>query len=297
MEKICCLTTYLPERLKKATENMPAETKNAAEEIRLRKNGVFSVFAGGKNIFPDENGMLCRIENALTVTEKEIEECVFLLCRGSMYSFDETIRKGYVPIPYGRAGVCGNTVTENGVLKRMREITSVSLRIHRDIPFYGKKIIDIYKQKGLMGTLVYSPPGMGKTTLLRSVALMLARGEGIRPVKVGIADERCEIILPNTDTGIADVISGCPKSVAAEILTRTMSPQVIVCDEITAEDTETLINSTGTGVFLICSCHAESRKSLDTKPFIKRMIQADCFSLLAEVKRAAGRYGYVTELL
>lgn len=263
----------------------------------MRKNGVFSVFAGGKNLFPDTNGTLCRIENALTVTEKEIEECVFLLCRGSMYSFDETLRKGYVPIPYGRAGVCGKTVIENGVLKRMREITSVSLRIHREVPFYGKKIIDIYKKRGLMGTLVYSPPGMGKTTLLRSIALMLARGEGIRPVKVGVADERCELILHDTDIGIADVISGCPKAVAAEMLTRTMSPQVIVCDEITADDTETLINSTGTGVFLICSCHAESRKSLDTKPYIQRLMSAGCFSLLVEVKRASGGYFYVTELL
>lgn len=297
MEKILSLTSYLPQRLKNAFDGMPKETKEITDEIRLRKNGAFSVFAGGKNVFPSANGTLCRIENALTVTEKEIEECVFLLCRGSMYSFDDTIKRGYIPIPYGRAGVCGDTVAENGAVKRMRGITSVSLRVHRDIPYYGSKIIDIYKRTGIKGTLVYSPPGMGKTTLLRSVALMLARGEGIRPVKTGIADERCEIILPDTDTGIADIISGCPKSTAAEILTRTMSPEVIICDEITAEDTETLINSTGTGVFLICSCHAENREALKSKPYIQKLISAGCFGLLAEVERKAGKYGYTTELI
>ncbi len=276
---------------------MPDETKKITDEIRLRKNGAFSVFAGGRNLFPDTSGVLCKLENAVTVSENELEECVFLLCRGSMYSFDETIKRGYIPIPYGRAGVCGDTVTENGRLKRIREITSVSLRIHRDVPSYGNKIIDVYRKRGLMGTLVYSPPGMGKTTLLRSVALMLARGEGIRPVKVGIADERCELILPDTDMGIADVISGCPKSVAAEILTRTMSPQVIVCDEITADDTETLINSTGTGVFLICSCHAESKEELYKKPYISRLVSEGAFSLLAQVSRRSGKYDYVTELI
>lgn len=295
MEEISYITAYLPSRLKKATENMPAETRKITDEIRLRKNGVFSVFAGGKNLFPDENGRLRRIENAITVTKEEMEECVFLLCKGSMYSFDDSIRRGFIPIPHGRAGVCGEAVTEKGNIKRIREITSVALRIHRDIPRYGRKIIDIYKRSGLTGTLVYSPPAMGKTTLLRSVSLMLARGDGIRPVKVGIADERCEIILPNTDLGIADVISGCKKSVAAEILTRTMSPEVIVCDEITPEDGDALIHSTGTGVYLICSCHAENKKDLFSKPHIRTLVENGCFKLLARVERTDGKYGYITE--
>ena len=93
---------------------MPNETKKITDEIRLRKNGIFNVFAGGKNLFPDENGRICRIEKALTVTEAEFEECVFLLCKGSVYSYDDSIRRGYIPIPYGRAGVCGEGITEKG---------------------------------------------------------------------------------------------------------------------------------------------------------------------------------------
>lgn len=297
MESIQHIAAFLPPRLKKAVESMPAETKKITDEIRLRKNGVFSVFAGGKSLFPDENGRICRIEKALTVTPTELEECVFLLCKGSMYSYDDTIRRGFIPIPYGRAGVCGDSVTENGQMKKIREITSVSLRVHRNIDHYGRKMIDIYKQSGLRGTLIYSPPGMGKTTLLRSIALMLARGEGIRPVKVGIADERGEIILPNTDTGLADIFSGCPKSIGAEILTRTMSPEVIVCDEITASDTEALIHSTGTGVYLICSCHAENRRELEQKPHINTLISNGCFGILVSVRRTNGVYGYDMEVL
>ncbi len=276
---------------------MPNETKKITDEIRLRKNGVFNIFAGGKNLFPDENGRICRIEKALTVTEAEFEECVFLLCKGSVYSYDDSIRRGFIPIPYGRAGVCGDGVTEMGKMKKIKEITSVSLRVHRNIENYGRKIINIYKQEGLKGTLIYSPPGMGKTTLLRSVGLMLARGEGIRPYKVGFADEREEIILPGTDLGIADVFSGCPKHIAVEMLTRTMSPEVIICDEITPSDTKELIHSTGTGVFLICSCHAENKKELEAKPHIRILMENGCFGLLSRVKRENGVYDYVTEVL
>ena len=297
MESLLSVTAFLPPRLKKATENMPFETKMMTDEIRLRKNGIFSIFAGGKNLFPDENGRICRIQNALTVTEEEFEECVYLLCKGSVYSYDDSIRRGYIPIPRGRAGVCGESVTEMGKMKKIKEITSVSLRIHRNIQSYGKNIINLYRREGLKGTLIYSPPGMGKTTLLRSVGLMLARGEGIRPHKVGFADERREIILPGTDLGIADVFSGCPKHVAVEILTRTMSPEVIVCDEITPYDTEELIHSTGTGVYLICSCHAGSKKELEAKHHIRMLIEKGCFGLLTQVKRENGVYGYVTEVL
>ena len=297
MENLRHITAFLPPRLKIAVENMPNETQKKTDEIRIRKIGVFSVFAGGKNLFPDENGRICRIEKALTVTKAEFEECIFLLCKGSVYSYDDSIRRGYIPIPYGRAGVCGEGITEKGKMIKIKEITSVSLRIHRNIENYGRKIINIYKQTGLKGTLIYSPPGMGKTTLLRSVGLMLARGEGIRPCKVGFADEREEIILPDTNTGIADVFSGCPKHTAVEILTRTMSPEVIICDEITPADTEELIHSTGTGVFLICSCHAESKKELVAKAHIRALMDNGCFGLLARVNREDGVYGYVTEVL
>ena len=297
MESLQHITGYLPSRLKNAVLNMPEEIKNSTDEIRLRKNGAFSVFCGGKNLFPDTNGKMKRLEQGLTVTDSELEECVFLLCKGSMYSYDDTVMRGFIPIPYGRAGVCGKTVTENGCLKKVKEITSVSLRVHRPAENYARKLIRIYRQYGILSTIIFSPPAMGKTTLLRSAAEMLGKGIGFRPVKVGIADERNEILLPDTDMGLCDTVAGCPKHISAELLTRTMSPEVIICDEITREDTEALLQSIGTGVCLICSCHAENRQSLFKKKHIQDLIEYGGFGLLAEVYRRDGIYDYTTEVL
>ncbi len=296
MEKAQAVADFLPARLKNTILCLPRKTLSVTDEIRLRKNGVFSIFAAGKNIFPTENGVLKRIDKAITVSEKELEECVFLLCRGSVYSYEKTISEGYIPLPCGRAGVCGEMV-EGSSGMRMRSISSVCIRIHRDIPEYGFKLTELYKKTGLRGTLIYSPPAMGKTTLLRSVVTLLGKGKSISPLKIGVADEREEIILPETDIGTSDVISGCKKSVAAQMLTRTMSPQVIVCDEITWEDTDTLIHATGTGVVFICSCHADTRESLLDKPYINKLIQNGVFEILVRVDRKNGVYTYDTEIL
>jgi stage III sporulation protein AA len=138
-------------------------------------------------------------------------------------------------------------------------------------------LIKYYAREGLCGTLVYSPPAMGKTTFLRSAAYLLAEGRNIRPYRVGIVDERCEIYIRGIADGLIDVVTNCPKAYAIELLCRTMSPEVIICDEIGSGEQDAVINAQNTGVHLIASAHGDSIAGLRRRPFINKMLEAGLF--------------------
>lgn len=254
---------------------MPDEILSAANEIRLRKNAPLSVTVGDKNILPDEEGRVSTISRCLCVSDKEIEECIYKLTDGSLYTCDRYIPQGFIPLPEGgRAGVCGRIGP-----KGFAEITSVNLRIHRFLPKIAAELITYYKNEGICGALVCSPPALGKTTFLRSAAYLLSKGIGISPLRVGVADERCELAVGVGDFGLCDIISGMPKAEAINILTRTMAPQVIICDEIGAEETKSVLQSQNTGVCLIASAHCKSPRELFKRGDMGLMLESGIFPL------------------
>lgn len=242
----------------KAIHGLPDEILACANEIRLRRNSPLSVTVGNRNILLDSNGKICNINSAIRVSENEISECIYKLTKGSLYTCERFIPQGFIPLEEGgRAGVCGRIGP-----KGFAEITGINLRIHRSLPKVAENLVAKFKEDGLCGTLVCSPPAMGKTTFLRSVVHLLSKGVGISPLRVGVADERCELSSGITDFGLCDIISGMPKAEAITILTRTMSPQVIICDEIGAEETKSILQAQNTGVCLIASAHCKTPKDL-----------------------------------
>lgn len=254
--------------------------KKSATEIRLRLGGAVSVTVGTKNLAFDPAGRICRQSEAISATGSELSECVSLLAHGSLYTVSEFLPLGYVPLKEGgRAGVCGRALTKNGAVVGFSEITSVSLRLHRNVADFAAPLIKEFSKRGPVGTVVISPPGMGKTTFLRSAALLLARGEGTKPLRVGVADEREEILAGITETGFLDVLSGMKKSRALELLTRTMSPQVLICDELNHEDAEAVSLACNTGVALIASAHAGSIDDLRHRPGLWELVRSGAFRL------------------
>ena len=282
------LLAYLPLSIARAVTSAPQSITDSLTEIRLRLGGPLSLTSGGKNCCINGEGKPCLPSVAFVCTEEHIAECLSLLTKGSLYSYGDALCQGYLPFGNGgRAGICGEARVQNGVITGFSTVYGINLRLCRFFPDYGAEAARHIKQGGLKGALIYSPPNRGKTTLLRSIASKL--GEKYR---VAIADERGELYVHQLRSGLIDRLTGLKKSHALTMLCRSMSPQVIICDELAPEDETALHNALGVGVCIVASAHGESAASVTARPFIGRLIEAGAFPLLIGIGED---YGYRVE--
>ncbi len=249
-------------------------------EIRLRVCGDSSVTALGENI-----------SLGVSVSAGEIAECVTSFCRGSVYAHMDTIRSGYICTRDGlRVGVCG-TLAADG--RAVSEITSVNIRIAHIIRGVCERLLKLcYEAPRIKSLLIYSPPGIGKTTVLRELASRLG-GELSR--RVALIDTRGELYIEKMFSGtMCDVLSGYPRAKGIEIATRTLSPEVIICDELgDIEEATQLLSAQNTGVPIIASAHASDLKGLLSRPNIRMLHEAGIFSGYVGLsrERVNGRMG------
>ncbi len=289
--KMEILFRYLPFRVSSALRLLPKEVSEKLTEIRLRKRSPVSITVGMKNLFFREDGVVCRPERGIHLSDTELEECIGRLTENSLYTCDEYLAQGFIPIPEGgRAGICGRMNYRNGKICGFAEITSVNIRLHRFLPDVAGALISEFKTNGLVGTLVCAPPALGKTTFLRSSAYLLANGRGISPKRIGIADEREELSAGLPKSGLTDIISGIPKSQAITMLTRTMSPEAIICDEIAPKDVEAVVEAQNTGVSLLASAHCKTPKELLNRGSMKKLIEYNIFPLCVVLEYKDGYF-------
>ncbi len=249
-------------------------------EIRLRASEKASVTALGENISLGE-----------CVSQAEISECVTRLCRGSVYAHMETIRNGYICTQDGiRVGVCGRLAADG---RAVSEITSVNIRIAHIIRGVCERLLKLcYEPPVIKSLLIYSPPGIGKTTVLRELAVRFG-GELSR--RVALIDTRGELYIEKMFSGtMCDILSGYPRAQGIEIATRTLSPEVIICDELgDAEEARQILTAQNTGVPIIASAHASSLGGLLSRPNIRMLHEAGVFSGYVGLsrERVNGRMG------
>lgn len=243
------------------------------EEIRLRRSALSSLTARGRNI-PLE----------LKVDKKTLAECVLAFCEGSFYAHVDTICEGYIAFNEGiRVGVCGN-YTKNGEIS-VYDISSLNIRISHIIRNLAEPVLSECMKNGrVASTLICSPPGIGKTTLLRDIAACLGEKYGKR---VAIIDTRKEIYIHEMFTNtLCDVVSGCPRGKGIELATRTLSPEVIICDELGgADETSTILEAQNTGVPIIATAHAGSLEELLSRPNINMLIKNKIFDNIVGLSR------------
>lgn len=269
--------SYLPTTISVAVKKAMALYKGNISELRLRAERPVFITANNKNI-----------NCGVTATYNDINSTVRSLCGNSLYSHSESIKEGYICTDGGiRAGICGRAVTEGGNIISVTDISSICIRIpHRVAGIADPVIKRIITYDG--GILVFSKPGVGKTTLLREIAACLSSPPFC--MRIAVVDTRFEICGALSGRYCIDALSGYPRAKGIETALRTLSPQFIICDEIASQkDAEAIQSCAGAGVPVIASAHAGSREELFENEKIAELVRKNVFKTLVQLERTSDK--------
>lgn len=250
-------------------------------EIRLHKNSNISLISNLKNI-----------KTNIYVSAENIKEIFDFLCDNSLYAHINTLKNGYISLGNGiRAGICGKIALENKEISGIYDISSINIRIPHRINNASKSLFSLLKNNNFnISVIIYSMPGVGKTTILKDLIYKLATETNLR---FSVIDSREELTPFMKKQENADFFIGYPKGLGIEIATKTMTPQIIICDEITSKnEVEEIMLSSNSGVKLIATTHANEIDELLSKPLLEGMFKNKVFDYALGVKRNEGERKY-----
>ena len=276
-----CVKLALPERVRADIEQAAKELKRI-EEMRFHCGRRTTLTSMGRNI-----------PTAAVLSRNEMERLLTRLCGGSVYAFRDTIAEGYINPGGGvRVGVCGRAALSGGKISGVYEIDTLVIRIPHRSPPLGREIVGLIKEMNFTrGVLIYSPPGVGKTTHLRSLAIMLSSGNEAK--RVSVIDTRGELAFALDSPALClDLLSDYPKHTGISIASRTLGSEVIICDEIGSRaEAEAIREAHNCGVPLIATAHAASVRELLGRIGIGILHRAGCFGAYVGLSRR-GSFGF-----
>ena len=256
-----------------------------AEEFRLRTGLPPTLSLDGRE----------RDFCADAVTEADISRVLELATRSSMHTALESLRDGYITTPDGhRIGAAGTAALSDRRVLTLRCITSVCIRIARCFPGAALPVYSVLRRgEGCGGTLIVSPPGLGKTTLLRDLVRLIS-DSGVR---TALVDERGELSGDGFDLGRhTDTLTGVPKALAIPMLLRAMSPQIIAMDEIAAAaDIDAMEQAVGCGAGLIATVHGAALADVLSRPALENVLRRGAFRQAVFIERSGSGRRYRVE--
>lgn len=269
------LNKILPEKIFKILDEKV--NLKAVNELRFRADKPIVVCVSGKNYFLTENGVSSNLTNALFASKIAIEDIIFRASECSIYSVNEQIKRGFIVTDSGiRIGIGGNMVEENGQIKTMTNFSSCNMRFPHNVKNCSLCAYPyIVHDEKIENTLIISPPNAGKTTFLKDFVSQLS--ERKLSYNVLLLDERGELDN-NVDSNFFDKIAFSTKKVGFENGIRSLSPDLIVTDEIgQEEDIDAIIYAITSGISVLATTHADSMETFLKKPLFQRVIKDKVF--------------------
>lgn len=261
----------------------------ALQEIRLRAGQPVIFILDGQEQFLQKDGGLGNLaERAWQIPKQDVTDILNHICNYSLYAFEDEMRQGFITVPGGhRVGLAGQAVLEKSdSIRYIKHIYYLNIRIAHQIPGVADSVLPSIYRKGMpCNTLILSPPGCGKTTMLRDLIRQISNGnvwgDGC---EVSVIDERSELAgsyqgIPQNDIGMrTDVMDACPKLLGMMLVIRSMAPKVLAVDELgNYEEIELLGQARASGCRILATIHAGNLEELSGKSFMKKAIEQQMF--------------------
>ena len=303
MNELEYIVSFMNDELKSVLSLLDTNILCRISEIRIRKENYLIIVIKNSSYFVDYNGDLYDYPSThcVFVDEKSFDELFLSFCNYSVYSNSKNINEGFITLENGsRIGLAGTAVYDKNEILSVKDINSMNVRISKEVKNCSEGILNFLYINSFPSVIVAGKPNSGKTTLLRDMARELSSGFNNRFSKIAIIDERNEICgkkggKASLDVGInTDVLTSFSKAKGIEIATRTLSPDMIICDEISTEnEVDSILYAFSSGISFALSVHISSREDLIIKPILKTLLKTQEFKYIILLDN----YSYKPEII
>ena len=293
------MLSYLPEHLSSPLRRagMPYESMT---ELILRSERPVSIETVSGRFYAARAGYLTDRRDhhdLLNADRKSVEETILRLCNYSVYARQDELKNGYLTVDFGvRVGICGSAVINDGVVSHLKEISTLSFRVPREVIGCSDELLGLIHP--MRGVLICGAPSSGKTTLIRDMARSLSEH-----YRVSMIDERGELSasrggISGYDIGLSDVYLSIPKVEGILRAVRSLAPEIIVCDELgDTPEIKAIRYAIRCGTAFVATIHAASLDDLRARPAVSELLESGAFRYLVFLadRRHAGRISRIYE--